>query len=344
MDLGFIDMCMKSYNGKLGEDDDRRLRFFRGLWEVMANAIDERTDKAPYTVPPIEQLEELYASETPIFKVAPVSIDADDFANTADAITDYLKNSGNYEAQLIDELSSLDWKVIFEAAQDGTDPGNRPIAQANNASTDEQHAQADDASADEQDPQVAVTSADGQDVQVAIPSPGDLLDEIYDELDESISDTQAKQLGFHIATLTLYTFLESPSKAIMDNIGYNNVIDTHPLLCPVCGSEPMLASVGAKTSSAGRGRLLYCLDCGASWEFDRIRCAHCGTHDQTKLHYVSIEGDDDHRLGFCDECGGFMRTTFMDSSLFPISPLVEDVVMAPLSAIGAEEIQTSREQ
>lgn len=295
MDIGFIDMCIKGYNGKLDEEDERRLLFFRVLWEIMANAIDRREEASPYKVPSLEELKELYAAGTPIFETAPVSIDAQEFKKTAQAIAGYLVDSGNYDQSLAEALSTIDWASIFEASQ----------SKAN--------------------------------------SIDQFLEDLYEQLVENATDLQAAQLGALVASLSLYTFLEAPAKAIMDAIGYDEVIDTHPLFCPVCGGEPMLSSVGAKTSSAGRGRLLYCLNCGTAWEFDRIRCAHCGTHDQTKLHYVSVEGDEDHRLGLCDECGGFMRTTFIDNNLFPISPLVEDVIMAPLAVIGTEQSLTNRE-
>lgn len=296
MDIGFIDMCMRAYNGKLGEDDERRLKFFRGLWGVMSDAIDARTEVAPYEVPPLEELKGLYAVGTPIFEAAPVSIDAEEFAKTAQAIAGYLIDSGNYEKPLSEALMAIDWASVFKASQSKA------------ASTDQ------------------------------------LLEALYEQLVENATDLQSAQLGALVASLSIYTFLEATAKAIMDVIGYDEVIDSHPLFCPVCGGEPMLSSVGAKTSSAGRGRLLYCLNCGTAWEFDRIRCSHCGTHDQTKLHYVSIEADEDHRLGLCDECGGFMRTTFIDNNLFPISPLVEDVVMAPLAAIGTEQALADKEQ
>lgn len=303
MDLGFIDMCLKSYNGKLSEDDERRMQFFRGLWETMANAADARAEghghartvalaeertETSYEVPPLEELRELYAAGTPVFDVAPVAVDTAQFAEIAQTIASYLANSGNYDASLGDALSSVDWTSAFDVA---------------NASAE---------------------------------TPSQLPERLGAHLAESLDDAQAAQLAALVSSLALYTFYEEPAKAIMKAIGYDEVINAHPLLCPVCGGEPLLASVGTKTSSAGRGRLLYCATCGAPWEFDRVRCAHCGTHDQTKLHYTSIEGDEDHRLAHCDECNGFLRTTFMDSSLFPLSPLVEDVVMAPLAALATE--------
>lgn len=287
MDQGFIDMCVRSYEGKLEPADEARLRFFQGLWAVMGDAIAQREGADLYPVPPLERLKELYGAQVPVFDEFPCKVDTARFAATAHAIAGYLIASGMYDPGLCDALESLDWAALFAAqGEGGSGEADR--------------------------------------------------DELLESLADALGDAEAAQLAGLVASLALYTFYEGPAHAVMEAIGYDPVIDTHPLHCPVCGGEPTLASVGAKTSSAGRGRQLYCLNCGAAWEFDRIRCAHCGTRDQTKLRYVAIEGDPDHQLALCDECGGFMRTTFLDGSLFPLSPLVEDVVMAPLAAVGLQ--------
>ena len=52
---------------------------------------------------------------------------------------------------------------------------------------------------------------------------------------------------------------------------------------------------------------------------------------------MSLEGDDAHRLYACDECGGYVRTRFIDpATLLPFSPEVEDVVMATLDAVAQD--------
>ncbi|MDO4442812.1 MAG: formate dehydrogenase accessory protein FdhE [Slackia sp.] len=104
------------------------------------------------------------------------------------------------------------------------------------------------------------------------------------------------------------------------------------LHCPVCGAAPALAHVGAGGSSAARKRKLVCLQCGTAWEFDRIRCARCGTRDQESLHAYSMPGDDAHRIAVCDECGGSIKTLFSDDMFSICSYEVEDVVMAKLDA------------
>lgn len=110
-----------------------------------------------------------------------------------------------------------------------------------------------------------------------------------------------------------------------------------PLACPVCGSEAALAHVGPTAASKANVRTLWCAQCGISWNFERIRCARCGTQSQTKLHYTSIEGDEAHRLHRCDACRGYIRTHFaLTDDMAPFAPEVEDVVMANLDAVATE--------
>lgn len=105
-------------------------------------------------------------------------------------------------------------------------------------------------------------------------------------------------------------------------------------VCPVCGSAPVLAYVGTTRASQGNGRQLYCAQCGHMWEFERIRCSHCGEVNPNKLHYLHAGADEAHRLHFCDSCGGYMRTAFVEkNNLVPFIPEVEDVVMVTLDAL-----------
>lgn len=156
---------------------------------------------------------------------------------------------------------------------------------------------------------------------------------LYEQKEVSLPVTR---VALQLLSLALFSFYEPYAEALMKAIGDDDVIATHPLTCPVCGSDPVLASVGDQTSSDGRGRKLYCQQCGTAWEFNRVRCARCGTTDQTKLHYFNLEGDDTHRIATCDACGEYIRTTFLDNALLPLSYPVEDVVMARLDALAQD--------
>lgn len=152
--------------------------------------------------------------------------------------------------------------------------------------------------------------------------------------DDGMTEQQA-HLGALMASMALKVQLERPAAAALGALAKAGATEPHPLLCPVCGSAPTLAHVGGGTSTQGRGRLLVCPQCAAAWEFDRVRCARCGTRSQAHLHFFNVEGDEAHRLATCDECGGYIRTLYSEEgSLMPCSYEVEDVVMARLDAIA----------
>ncbi len=137
-------------------------------------------------------------------------------------------------------------------------------------------------------------------------------------------------------SLAIRAQIEGVAAFISELAGPELLASVHTMHCPVCGSNPGLARVGGSSSSDGRGKTLGCLQCGTSWEFERIRCVHCGVQNSKRLHYYNIEGDDSHRINTCDECGGYLRTTFVEDSLVPFSFEVEDVVMAKLDALAAD--------
>lgn len=159
------------------------------------------------------------------------------------------------------------------------------------------------------------------------------------ELEQVLVDDGKTASAAHVlalfAQLALRSQLEASARTAAALLPAASSRGARPLACPVCGGAPALAQVGGATSSNGRGRVLHCLQCGASWEFERVRCARCGTTNQAHLHYHHIEGDDAHRIASCDECGGYIRTVFLEDALFAVCPEVEDVVMAKLDAVAA---------
>ena len=117
------------------------------------------------------------------------------------------------------------------------------------------------------------------------------------------------------------------SRAI-DALEPDTVHAERPLRCPVCGSAAAIASV-AGTMRNGNVKKLYCTCCGASWKFERIRCALCGDEAVSDLSYVHDEGDEAHRLHVCKSCGGAMPTVFAGEEL-QFNPDVEGMVMSAL--------------
>lgn len=173
-------------------------------------------------------------------------------------------------------------------------------------------------------------------LELAGSEPAAFLDELAAGMVEVGTAAPAAVAAAQVASLALRCQLEQPAQRALAALKAAGLFETsHPLLCPCCGSEPALSHVGGQTSSQGRGRLLACLQCGAAWEFQRVRCARCGQSNPGHLHYFSLEGDDAHRLHLCDDCGGYMRTLFSEQgSLAPVSFEVEDVVMARLDAVA----------
>lgn len=141
-----------------------------------------------------------------------------------------------------------------------------------------------------------------------------------------------------VFSLALRPLLESDAARIAGlmkaGLALSANAEGRPLRCPVCGCAPAASYVGRIPGNDGNGKLLWCAQCGADWEFERVRCPHCGTREQKKLHYLSIEGDDAHRAYCCDECGGYVRTTFVgEGSLAPFSFDVENAAMVDLDAM-----------
>ncbi|MBS5450080.1 MAG: formate dehydrogenase accessory protein FdhE [Coriobacteriia bacterium] len=177
------------------------------------------------------------------------------------------------------------------------------------------------------------------DISLAGSDPADYLALVARKLEEQ--GAAGADTILMVLSLGLRALLEPAQSSVMAAeqkaalAGYT----THakPLRCPCCGGEPTLAYVGPTPASSGNGRILYCGQCGATWEVERVRCPHCGTRSQEKLHYVSIEGDDAHRLYACDECGRYTRTFFAADATgigAAFVPEVEDVVMATLDAVA----------
>lgn len=135
-------------------------------------------------------------------------------------------------------------------------------------------------------------------------------------------------------SLALRALMEDAARAVRDAMTESGACARRPLACPVCGSAATLARVGFSSEGDGRMRVLWCAQCGSTWDFERVRCARCGTRNQKSLHYLSVEGDDAHRIAVCDECGGYLRTVFQEDALAPFSFEVEDVVMAKFDLIA----------
>ncbi len=151
--------------------------------------------------------------------------------------------------------------------------------------------------------------------------------------EQDVPDASAHMVGL-IGMMALRVDLELVAKAVLKVQRKVSKMNHNPLKCPVCGCSPALSKVGGESPTDGRGRTLYCQQCGTEWAADRIRCARCGTQNPKHLHYFNVEGDDSHRIYKCDECGEYIRTVFVEDALTPFSFEVEEVITARLDAIA----------
>lgn len=165
-------------------------------------------------------------------------------------------------------------------------------------------------------------------------NPGVYLGGLADLLmDDGMTQDQART-AILLAALALRRQLEAASALTMTALQEAQATEPHSLNCPTCGCQAAVACVGSSGMESAHGKTLWCGQCGTVWEFERVRCARCGTQNQSNLHYFNLEGDGAHRIATCDECGGYTRTVFAEDALAPFSFEVEDVVMARLDAIA----------
>ncbi len=179
---------------------------------------------------------------------------------------------------------------------------------------------------------IAITSL--VDLARAGAEPPAYLEEVCATLFEGGLPEDSARLGGLVASLALRPLLQGPAEAAA-KVLKKAAPEARPLLCPICGTAPSISRV-AGTSAKGRTRTLWCSQCATEWLFDRVRCARCGTHNQGHLHFHHIDSDDSHRIATCDECGGYIRTIYVEESeiLAPFSFEVEDVMTARLDAIA----------
>lgn len=141
-----------------------------------------------------------------------------------------------------------------------------------------------------------------------------------------------------VVGFTLRAFLDpaaTEASRAMFALREDTVHATRPMKCPVCGMDPVIASV-TETHLHGNVKKLWCACCGGSWAFERIRCAICGDEAVSDLHYVHDEGDEVHRLHACKGCGHAMPTVFAGEEM-GFNADVEVIVMSDLLSYYEEQ-------
>lgn len=136
---------------------------------------------------------------------------------------------------------------------------------------------------------------------------------LWDVLERAGVDlNRAQEQLVPVAAFAMRVFFEEAAvqaSEAMDRLVPDTVHFSRSVSCPVCGMRAAMAGVGA-TQNRGNVKRLHCSCCGASWQFERIRCAICGTEAASDLQYVHLQGDDKHRLHVCAACGGAVPTVF----------------------------------
>lgn len=97
--------------------------------------------------------------------------------------------------------------------------------------------------------------------------------------------------------------------------------------CPLCGAEPILASLGR---DEGRRRL-HCGLCESAWSYPRIKCPFCGNQDHEKLFYVKAEEEEGLRAEVCAECGRHLRTIDLRK--------IDEPVLVPLDEVATWHLE-----
>lgn len=82
--------------------------------------------------------------------------------------------------------------------------------------------------------------------------------------------------------------------------------------CPACGSLPAMAQLVG--SDPGRLRLLSCGCCSTRWRYRRIGCPFCENGDNHRLSALSIEGESQLRIDYCNSCRAYLKTYVGDGN------------------------------
>ena len=309
MDFRRIDAAIASYASRGDEVLNARLTFFRALWEIQ----DSYASKAASTSgcqldcerahDVFEQVDPNVNPEKvfPLLEHMPMSIDKNLFIGAVKDLSHLFTTQESFDPCVKSTLMAFDWETFISQLS----------------------------------------------LELAGANPSAFLDSAMTLLEEMVAkDERIERPGFIITVLSLAV------RAMLDGYAYDLMhayMDTCPhetyymdrlSYCPVCGSDATASYVGPTEADHGNSKELWCSQCGSRWDYGRIRCPHCLTTDQDKLHYLNVEGDEEHRVYICDKCHTYMRTYFESPnvSIFatPFSFEVEDVVMANLDLVAQD--------
>ncbi len=103
--------------------------------------------------------------------------------------------------------------------------------------------------------------------------------------------------------------------------------------CFICGADATLGELREN------GQLLHlrCGQCGADWQFRRLRCVYCGNEDHRTLSCLYSEDQREKmRVEACDRCRGYLKVITSFSPTPPEMLPVEDLATLHLDYIALE--------
>lgn len=163
----------------------------------------------------------------------------------------------------------------------------------------------------------------------------------FDAFVLTVSETAAdgrigETLLSFILSEALTPLLREPAKAAFKAAGKFDWLQWDSGLCPVCGTPASSGVIRDEGDLQGGRRWLECPMCRTSWEYARVRCARCGSRDQTTLAYLFDEQDPGHRIHTCEVCHGYTPTV-VERDLKRVSVAeVEEIVMIPLESVATD--------
>lgn len=312
MDLKRVHAAVDAYVADAKPADAARLRFFEQIFDMQQHRSEEldQTQGVHYEPPVGSQAMALYRDpDHSVFASVPVKIEAAEFAKTCSEIAQVLASKAGLAQQTVAALNGIDWAAF----------------------------------------------AGKVDMALAGSEPAQFVEQVYEGADKlGIPTDLPTSVLISVLRLALRPHLQDPAQRVVEAYGEARkeaAVDADfsaSLTCPVCGAPAALSWIGDSAGTDGRGRKQYCSLCGTQWDFERIRCSVCGTHNIGHLHYFSLEGDFGHRIQTCDECDGYQRVVFQeDLKHMPMVIEVEDVVMTNLDQIindphGQEELHETK--
>ncbi|MCD8339669.1 MAG: formate dehydrogenase accessory protein FdhE [Burkholderiales bacterium] len=169
-------------------------------------------------------------------------------------------------------------------------------------------------------------------------SPNDFFLDASKELcaeDEKISTILLAGLLVNVVR----AYLNGTGEEMTEFLAHRDPVRTsnQPMKCPTCNEPATLGAVLEGVENSGNAKRLYCVCCGTVWPFERIRCAHCGNRNSSKLKYIHTEQDTAHRLYVCEECGGYTPTVFQDTLGAALDYDIEQTALSVLESIYLQD-------